>query len=189
MSKGKFRITQLLLPLTVILFLSGVAAAQEWTWKTFSPPDGAWSILAPGVMNPDAEAKEAGSKVGSYAYSDFYGFFTVVYRDSPQSFWSLKPDYSNYFKKVRKDFVKAGKGELLREEKYVNGDSIGREVHIKIPTGQMVGTEGQTITKYRVERLRMFFHNKRFYLLLVVLPADSIDTPAIDNYFNSFVAK
>ena len=189
MIKGKFRIRQLLLLLTAILFLSGIAAAQEWTWKTYSPPNDAWSIFAPGVMKPDSEAQTANSKVGSYTYSDFYGSFLVVYRDSSKSFWSLKPDYSSYYKKVRKDFVKASKGQLLKEEKFTKGDWIGREVYIKIPTGQMVGIEGQILTKYRIERLRMFFHGKRFYLLLAVLPENLINTPEIDKYFDSFVAK
>ena len=176
--------------LTIILILSGGAAAQEgWTWKTFSPPGKAWSILAPGTMNPDAEAQEPGSKVGSYAYTDFYGSFLVVYRDSTQSFWSLKPDYSNYFKKVRKDFVKAGNGQLLKEEKYVKGEITGRNVRIKIPVGQITGLEGKTITKYRIERLRMFFVGKRFYLLIAVLPEDIVGTPAVDQYFDSFTAN
>lgn len=189
MFKRKPLMRKLLPTFATILFLTGAATAQDWAWKTYSPPTDAWSIYAPGVMKPDAEAQEVNSKVGSYSYSDFYGFFAVVYRDSPKSFWSLKPDYSNYYKKIRKDFIKASKGQLVKEEKYTNGDSIGREVHIKIPTGQMVGIEGQTLTKYRIERLRMFFHNKRFYLLLAVLPEDMIDTPAINKFFDSFVAK
>ena len=180
---------KLLSTLAVILVLNAAAQAQDWAWKTFSPPGNAWSIYAPGAMNPDDEAKEANSRVGSYAYSDFYGFFAVVYRDYKSSFWSFKPDYSNYYKKVRKDFVKASKGELLSEEKYVKGDLVGREVRIKIPAGQMVGLEGKTITKYRIERLRMFFVGKRFYLLLAVLPQDIIDTPAVNKYFDSFEVK
>lgn len=180
---------KLLSSLALILFLSGGVWAQDWAWKTFSPAGGAWSILAPGTMNPDAEAQEAGSKVGSYAYNDFYGTFMVVYRDYQKSFWSLKPDYSNYYKKVRKDFVKAGKGELIKEEKYVKGDLIGRDVRIKIPVGQITGLEGKTLTKYRIERLRMFFIGRRFYLLLAVLPEDIIDTPPVDRYFDSFTAQ
>lgn len=175
--------------LAVILFLSGAAAAQEWTWKTFSPPGGAWSILAPGALTPDAEAQSPDSRMGSYAYSDFYGFFAVVYRDSKANFWSLRPDYSNYFKKVRKDFVKASKGQLLKEEKYVKGETVGRDIRIKIPAGQMTGLEGKTITKYRIERIRMFFVGKRFFLLLAVLPEDIIDTPAVDKFFDSFTAN
>jgi len=176
-------------PLIIILILSGGARAQEWNWKSFSPAGGAWSILAPGAMLPDAEAQEANSKVGSYAYTDFYGFFAVVYRDSKQSFWSLKPDYSNYYKKVRNDFIKANKGQLLREENYVKGDSIGRDLRIKIPVGQITGLEGKSITKYRIERIRMFFVGKRFYLLLAVLPEDIVETPAVTQFFDSFAVK
>ncbi len=177
---------KLLTSLAIILVLSGGAAAQEWAWKTFSPAGNAWSIRAPGAMIPDKEAQETASKVGSYAYTDFYGSLLVVYRDYKKGFWSLKPDYSNYYQKVRKDFVKAGKGQLLKEEKYIKGDLIGRNVWIKIPVGQITGLEGKTLTKYRMERLRMFFIGNRFYLLIAVLPEDIIDTPAVDQYFDSF---
>jgi VCBS repeat-containing protein len=179
----------LLLSLAIILLLSGGVFAQDWAWKTFSPPSKAWSISAPGAMLPDQEAQESGSKVGSYAYSDFYGYFAVVYRDSKLSFWSLKPDYSSYYEKVRNDFIKANNGQLLKEEKYVGGKSIGRDVQIKIPVGQITGLEGNSITKYRTERIRMFFVGKRFYLLLAVLPEDIINTAAVDNYFNSFTTN
>jgi hypothetical protein len=37
--------------------------------------------------------------------------------------------------------------------------------------------------------MRMFFHGKRFYLLVAVLPENKIDAPEIDSYLNSFVAK
>jgi len=181
----KFLITS-----AICLLFSASVFAQDWQWNTFSPPTAAWSIYAPGKMNPDEEAQEADSKMGSFAYSDFYGFFAVVYRDQKSSFWSVgKPDYSNYYKKVRNDFVKASKGELLKEEKYISGDRTGRDLRIKIPAGTITGLEGKTITKYRIERIRMFFVGKRFYLLLAVLPADIIDTPAIDKYFDSFEVK
>ena len=180
---------KLLLSLVVILLLSGGISAQNWAWKNFSPPSKAWSILAPGTMLPDQEAQEAGSKVGSYAYSDFYGYFAVVYRDSNLGFWSLRPDYSSYYEKVRNDFIKTNKGQLLSETKFIKGKSIGRDVEIKIPVGQITGLEGNSITKYRIERIRMFFVGKRFYLLLAVLPEDIIDTAAVDNYFSSFTTN
>jgi Ca-activated chloride channel family protein len=44
-------------------------------------------------------------------------------------------------------------------------------------------------TTYRVERLVMFFHRKRFYLLVAVLPEQHINAPVIDSYFDSFVAN
>lgn len=180
---------RIVLSLTIILILSGACFAQDWAWKTFTAPNDAFSITAPGAMLPDEEAQEANSKVGSYSHSDFYGFFAVVYRDSKAGFWSLKPSYSNYYEKVRKDFVKASKGQLLKEEKYVKDDWTGRDVRIRVPAGQITGLEGKTITKYRIERLRMFFVGKRFYLLLAVLPEDMIDTPAVNQYFDSFTAK
>ena len=164
-------------------------AQQERAWKTFSPAGGAWSILAPGEMRPDAEALESPSTKGSYSYSDFNGFFAVIYRDSPKRWVPWKPNYNSYFKKIRNDAVEAAKGQLLKDEEFSNGGATGREVYIKVPSGKLVGAEGQVITKYRGERLRMFFHEKRFYLLVAVLPEEDISSPAVNGYFNSFVAK
>jgi len=178
---------RLLSSLAIILFLSGGVLAQEWAWKMFNPSGKSWSILAPGEMRPDEEALEPGSKMGSYSYSDFYGYFAVVYRDAPKTFLiPIKPNQSAHFKKVKNDFITATKGQLLKEEEFTSGRAKGRELHIKVPTGTMTGIEGQVITKYRIERLRMFFIGMRFYMLLAVLPEDIIYTPAVDKFFNSF---
>ncbi|MBA2494181.1 MAG: hypothetical protein H0V31_05735 [Acidobacteria bacterium] len=189
MFKSKIRTNKLLQSLGILLILSCSTFAQERTWKTFSPDNGAWSILAPGIMKPDSEALESPSTKGSYSYNNSNGFFAVIYRDSPRRYVPWKPNYKAYYKKIRDDFVKAAKGQLLKDEEFSNGNWRGREIHIKIPSGRMTGRESQVNTTYRVERFRMFFHGKRFYLLLVVLPEDEINTPAIDNYLDSFVAK
>ncbi len=173
--------------LAFILILSGGVLAQEWAWKYFSPTGKSWSVLAPGEMKPDEEAVEPGNKMGSYSYSDFYGYFAVVYRDAPKAFLiSLKPDAKAHYKKVKKDFITASRGQLLKEEDFTSGKAKGRELHIKIPTGTITGFEGQVLTKFRIERLRMFFIGRRFYMLLAVLPEDIINTPPVDKFFNSF---
>jgi VCBS repeat-containing protein len=178
---------KLLSSLAVILFFSGGVLAQEWAWKNFTPTGKSWSILAPGEMKPDAEALESGSKMGSYSYSDFYGYFAVVYRDAPKAFLiSFKPDAKAHYKKVKNDFITASNGQLLSEVDFTNGRTRGRELLIKIPSGTMTGMEGQIITKYRIERLRMFFVGRRFYMLLAVLPEDIVSTPTVDKFFNSF---
>ncbi len=175
--------------LGILLILSCNAFAQERTWKTFSPDNGAWSILAPGIMNPDREALESPSTMGSYSYNDPNGFFSVIYRDTPKGRLLWKPLKKAHFKKVRNDFIKSNKGELLKDEPFSNSNVEGREVHIKVPEGRIMGRESQVKTKHRVQRLRMFFDDRRFYLLLAVLPEEEIDTPVINNYFNSFVVK
>jgi len=180
---------KLLQSLGILLVLSCGAFAQERTWKTFSPDNGAWSILAPGIMKPDSEALESPSTMGSYSYNDSKGFFAVIYRDTPKGNVLWKPFKKAHYKKVRNDFIKSTKGELLKDAEFSNGNMKGREVYIKMPDGRVMDRESQVKTKYRVERLRMFFHGRRFYLLLAVLPEEEIDTPVIDNYFNSFVVK
>jgi len=189
MFKDKIRKNKFLLSLGIFLVLSCGAFAQERTWKTFSPDSGAWSILAPGIMNPDKEALESPSTMGSYSYNDSNGFFAVIYRDTPKGRILWKSLKKAHYKKVRNDFVKSNKGQLFKDEKFSNGNVEGREVYIKVPDGRVMGRENQVITKYRVQRLRMFFDDRRFYLLLAVLPAEEIDAPGIDNYFNSFVVK
>ena len=190
MFKSMVRMNKLLQSLAVILVLScGAAFAQERTWKTFSPDNGEWSILAPGVMKPDAAALESPSIEGSYSYNDINNFFAVIYRDTPKGNVLWKPFKKAHFKKVRNSFIKSTKGQLLKEEEFSNGNISGREVYIKMPEGKLLSGESQVKTTYRVQRLRMFFHGRRFYLLLAVLPEREIDTPAINNYFNSFVVK
>jgi VCBS repeat-containing protein len=185
--QGDFGMYKFISSLAIILILSGGVLGQDWAWKTFNPSGKSWSILAPGEMKPDDEALEAKGKMGSYSYSDFYGFFAVVYRDASKGFLiSLKPDQKAHFKKVKADFINATKGELLKEEDFTSGKWKGRELQLKIPTGTMTGMEGQTITKYRIERLRMFFIGRRFYMLMAILPEDIIYTPAVDKFFNSF---
>ena len=186
--RGKIRMCKFLQFLGIFIVLSCNALAQERTWKTFSPDDGAWSVLAPGIMNPDKEALESPSIMGSYSYND-NGFFAVIYKDTPKGRILWKPFKKSHFTKVRKDFIKANKGELLKDEKFSNGIMTGREVYIKVPDGRALGRESQVKLKYRVQRLRMFFHDRRFYLLLAVLPENEIDAPAVNNYFDSFAVK
>ena len=183
------RLYKLFRSCAILLVLCSTGYAQERAWKTFSPPGGAWSIFAPGAMRADAEAEKPDSDKGSYSYYDFNGFFAVIYRDSPKRLVPWKPNYKAYFKKIRKDAVEAAKGQLLKEEDFTVGGASGREVYIKVPSGTLIGTEGQVITKYRVERLRMFFREKRFYLLVAVLPEADINSPEVNNFFNSFVVK
>ena len=189
MIKDKIRMNRFLQFLGIFLILSCSASAQERTWETFSPVNGAWSILAPGVMNPDTEALEPSSMMGSYSYTDANGFFAVIYRDTPKGRLLWKPLKKSHFKKVRKDFIKSNQGTLIKDEEFTNGTVEGREVYIKVPDGRVMGRESQVKTKYRIQRLRMFFNDRRFYLLLAVLPEAEIDAPAINNYFNSFVVK
>jgi len=190
MLKNLIRIKILLQTYGIILVLSCAAFAQERTWKTFSPETGAWSIFAPGIMQHDPNALETLGKKGGYSYTDSTGFFAVVYEDSPK--WQValyKPFINSHYKKIRNSFVKSSKGELLKDEKFKNGDQTGREFLVKIPDGRILDSEGQLKSRYRVGRFRIFFHRNRCYMLLAVLPENEVNTFAIDNYFNSFVAK
>lgn len=190
MFKNKFRAGTLLKSFAVLLVLSCAAFAQERNWKTFTPETGAWSILAPGEMQHDPNAIETIGKKGGYSYNDSSGFFAVVYEDSPK--WQValyKPFINSHYKKIRNSFVKSSKGELLSDEKFKNANFSGREFLVKIPDGRIMDNEGQLKNRYRVGRFRIFFHGNRCYMLLAVLPENEIGGFAIDNYFNSFVAK
>ena len=183
------RINKLLQTLVILLIVSCGVFAQEKTWKTFSPNTGGWSIIAPGIMLPDEAALESPSTMGSYSYSDANSFFSVIYRDTPKGRILWKPMKKSHFNRVRNDYIKNNNGKLIKDEKFSNGNMNGREVYVKIAEGNVIGRESQLETKYRVHRLRMFFDDRRFYLLIAVLPEESIDTPAITKYFNSFAIK
>lgn len=183
------RTTKLLQTLVILLIVSCGVFAQARTWKTFSPNNGVWSILAPGIMLPDEAALESPSTMGSYSYSDANSFFSVIYRDTPKGRLLWKPMKKSHFNRVRNDYIKNNNGKLIKDEEFSNGNMNGREVYVKIAEGNVIGRESQLETKYRVHRLRMFFDDRRFYLLIAVLPEESIDTPAINKYFNSFAIK
>jgi hypothetical protein len=189
MVKDKIRMSALIRLLGIFFLFICSSFAQDRTWETFSPENGVWSILAPGVLTPDKEAAEPDSMMGSYSYTDANGFFAVIYRDTPKGRLLWSPLKKAHFKKVRKDFIKSNRGTLLKDQKFSNGAVEGREVYIKVPDGIVLRSESQVKTKFRVQRLRMFFDDRRFYLLLAVLPEGEIDAPAINNYFNSFVLK
>lgn len=166
---------------------AGAAAAQDRSWKKFSPATNDWSILAPGEMIPDAEATKPGSGRGSHSYTDFSGFFAVVYRDAPKKrYVPWKINRQAYYEKIAKDAAKAAKGEIIRRDDFSNGNVTGREIYIKIPNVKVQAVESPTRTTYRIERMRMFFDDKRFYMVLAVLPEDEIDSVAINKYMYSF---
>jgi hypothetical protein len=183
------RTNKLLQTFGILLVLSCACFAQERVWKTFVSDDSVWSILAPGAMLPDEAALESPSTMGSYSYNDANGFFSVIYRDTPGRRILWKPMKKAHIKKVRDNFIKNNNGQLLKDEEFSNGKVNGREVYVKIAEGSVIGRESQVKTKYRVHRMRMFFDDRRFYMVLAVLPEELIDTSVINNYFNSFVIK
>ena len=165
---------KVLLSLGILFALSGSAFAQiqlERNWQIFNSPKGDWSILSPGVMQPDEGAQDPKSKMGSYGYRDSEGFFAVTYRDMPKVPKKLK----NYYDKNRDGAIKGVRGTLLSDNEFSSGDAVGREIRIQ--------------TETRVLRGRMFFHGKRFYLILAVLPGNQIGSDAINKYMDSFTVK
>ncbi len=185
-----FWINKLLISAAMLFVLYSAAFGQERNWKTFTPDTGAWSIFAPGEMRYDAEALDTLSTKGGYTYNDPGGFFAVVYEDSAS--WKVtiwKPFIGSHYKKIRNSFVKNSKGELLKDVKFKNKGESGREFFVKIPDGRILDSEGQFKMRYRTGRFRIFFHGKRCYMLLAVLPENEINSAAINAYFDSFVAK
>ena len=182
------RTNKLFQTFAILLVLTGGIFAQERVWKTFVSDDNAWSILAPGAMHPDQAALESPSTMGNYSFNDAKGFFSVIYRDTPKGrvLWSRK---KSHYSKVLDNFIKNNKGKLIKDEEFTNGRTEGREAYVKIAEGEIRAGESQIKTKYRIHRMRMFFNDRRFYVILAVLPEDLIDTPAINAYFNSFALK
>lgn len=174
--------------LTLLTLFAGAARAQEREWREFSPPSKDWTILAPGEMVADAAALNPESDRGSHSYTDFSGFYAVVYRDAPKRrYVPWKINRQAYYEKIAKDAAKAAKGEIIRRDDFTNGNITGREIYIKIPNVKVQAVESPTRTTYRIERMRLFFDDKRFYIVLAVLPEDEIDSVATNNYMYSFV--
>lgn len=171
----------------IILVFGLNISAQERTWKTFSPPNRIWSILAPGNLAPDSEALKPNSKQGSFTYNDFNGFFGVIYKD--HSKLNIFPWKRAQFTKQRDVVLKANKGILIKDEEFTSGNITGREVRIRMPDTRTFTRESSLKPQNRIQRFRMFFQGNRLYMILAVLPETDISLPEIDKYFNSFTLK
>lgn len=188
MRQRKLSFKQSITLFALFLIFGGALAAQDRAWRKFSPASHDWTILAPGEMVADEAALKPGSDRGSHSYSDFSGFFAVVYRDAPKRrYVPWKINRQAYYEKIAKDAAKAAKGEIIRRDDFSNGTISGREIYIRIPNLKVQAAESPTRTTYRIERMRMFFDEKRFYIVLAVLPEDEIDSVATNNYMYSFV--
>ena len=184
---GKVMFRNSVITFGIIFLLSLSISAQERTWKTFSPPNGAWSILAPGTLTPDSEALKSKSKRGSYSYNDSNGFFAVIYADhSKLNFFPWKKEY---FTKQRDLVVKSNNATLIKDEEFTSGNITGREVRLRMPDNRTFARESSLKPQHRIQRFRMFFKGNRFYTILAVLPEEQISLPEIDKYFNSFTLK
>lgn len=185
-----YKLNKLLQIVALLLVLTFTAAAQERNWKYFSPQSGEWTIFAPGEMSSGGAEVENLGRRGGFSYAEPSGFFAVVYEESASWKVSLmKPFIGSHYKKIRKGFVKNSKGTLIKDVKFKHNNFSGREFYVKIPDGKILDGENQLQTRYRVGRFRVFFQGNRCYMLLAVLPEKEINSFAIDNYFNSFVAK
>lgn len=171
-----------------ILLLFGLSiSAQQRTWKTYSPPNGGWNILAPGNLTPDKEASQAKSRRGSYSYNDFNGFFAVIYTD--YSKLNIFPWKKGHFTKQRDLVMKANSATLVNDVEFTNGNITGREVRLRMPDNRTFSRESSLKPQPRIQRFRMFFQGNRFYMILAVLPESDVSLPEIDKYFNSFTLK
>ena len=165
---------KLILSLTILLIVCAGALAQgnRREWKIFSPPSGEWSIIAPGVLESETDPGKPTSKLVGYDYKDRTGFFAVIYRGVSK----VPKNPKNYFDKTRDEAVKGVRGTLVTDEAFTNGDVTGREIFIQLEYGRM-------------ERARIFFHGKRIYTVLAILPAEEIRSEEVNTFFNSFTAK
>jgi hypothetical protein len=178
----------LVLTLSIIFILSLGVSAQQRTWRTFTPPSEAWSVLSPGNMIADDEAAKPDSKRGSYSYSDSNSFFAVIYSDYSK-LNNLLPWKKNHFNKQRDAVMKANKATLIRDSEFTSGNITGREIRLRMPDNRTFARESNLKPQHRIQRFRMFFQGNRFYMILAVLPEEQISLPEIDKYFESFRLK
>lgn len=158
-----------------LLFIFALAVQAQETprnWQAFIPANGDFTILAPGTMRPDDYAAEGSKKKGSYGYKDKTGFFAVLYQRMPHEPKKL----DKYLDKNRDNAVKGVNGRLISENNFSSNGFKGREIFIQMDYG-------------RVERARMFFNGKRFYVVLAIVPSTEVHSEAIDKYMGSFTAK
>ncbi len=163
-----------ILSISVLLILVASALGQETfrNWQPFTPSNGDFTILSPGPMHPNSDASAGSEKKGLYGYKDKTGYFAVLYQKMPHQ--PKKP--GKYFDKNRDGAVKGVNGRLLRETDFSYNGFSGREFVIEMDYGQ-------------IERARMFFHGKRLYVVIAIIPATEADSDSINKFMGSFSAK
>lgn len=158
--------------LSIILTLTlGTSAQQNFqqNWQLFTTPNRDFTILSPGQMRPNDDAASGSKKKGSYGYKDKTGSFIVLYQKMPKQPKKL----DKYFDKSRDLAVKGVNGRLLKENSFSSNGFTGREIFVQMDYG-------------RVERARMFFHGKRLYVVLAIVPDTEVNTDEINSYMSSF---
>ena len=167
-------------------FLVQATTAQtqstDGQWQQFSSPEGGFSILMPG------KPQEFMRRIPEYPQM-VLRVLTAVQKSPPIAFtinYSLpevaltnpsdprrvdarpSPDFFNAF---RDEIV--GRGKLLRERDVQLDGYSGKEIEFQAPDGLFT-------------RVRLYYANKRFYVLIAIATAEAVLSQEGDKFFNSF---
>jgi len=164
--------------LIVALLFTIVAsgAVQQPKWKTFSSPDGSFSVLFPN--NPTENKQSVNTAAGSinstmYISTDENATnYMVGYTDYPEAnIKQVQPD--KMFDGGRDRLIASEKGKLISQSAITLAAYPGRAIAVECPDGLIITA-------------RLYLVKNRFYQLLAETKRTKEDAERIKSFLDSF---
>ncbi|MBP6507434.1 MAG: hypothetical protein KA257_07700 [Opitutaceae bacterium] len=161
------------------LFLIGCSKLDQEkpVWRTFTPPDGDFSISAPGQLTDTYDQiQTALGAIPRHRYTVSIGstYYGVERHNYPKGSLSLL-DVTEALDLLRDDAIKAIPGGRLADESLARlGDKTGRDLRIEFGGGKTI------------VRSRMFVVGDRVYAIIVVAARRHESDTAIEQFIASF---
>ena len=162
--------------LTLLLLAVGSGAVQQPKWKTFSSPDGSFSVLFPNSPTENQQTlNTAAGPINSTMYistDDNDTNYMVGYTDYPEAnIRQAQPD--KMFDGGRDRLIASEKGKLISQSTISLAQYPGRAVTVEMPDGLIVTA-------------RLYLVKNRFYQLLAETKRIKENAESIESFLNSF---
>ncbi len=150
------------------------AQAAPAAWKTYTSPEGRFSVLMPNEpkasVDPIAEGPGAPGKTFLFTSAGPEGVFLAGWADYAPGF---KFDDQAELTANRDNFVKGVQGKLLATRAITLNGAPGMEFDVE-KTGMWIG------------RVRLYIIGNRPYQLMAIIPGATLDTAKAARFFDSF---
>lgn len=156
-----------------------LGAVQDGEWKIFSPKDGGFTVLMPGMpMEDKQDVKTVGGDISVILHIlevKNEGSLVVSYSEYPDAAFKGGDD-DKRLDSARDGAVVSAKGKLKSEKKITLDGRPGRDLHIETSAK---GVEGAV-------RTRIYAVNKRLFQTMVVGTRDFVGGKDAERFLDSF---
>ncbi len=169
-----------IMALVVLISLVSLAAAGEADWRTFTSPEGGFTVLMPGI--PSFAATTDHTVVGAvienlYSLKTPAATFSAEYSDLPGVATFFDSNDSIY-EDAKKGLLKDAGGRLISYRGIEQAGIKGKELEWEIPsTGRH---------PLRRERSRFLLKDERLYVLNIAILGRKVDESLFSRYLDSF---